>query len=79
MSVLIVNEQAGFNELKDYLDATDGNLASHLRVLESLNYISVKKQFKGRKPNTTYTITPEGRMAFRDHLSALEKLISSTS
>jgi len=75
MSVLSVNEHADFNELKDYLDATDGNLASHLKVLEGLDYISVKKQFMGRKPKTTYTITNTGRKAFRDHLSALEDLI----
>lgn len=78
MSVLMVNEQADFNDLKDYLSATDGNLASHLKVLEGLDYLSVKKQFVGRKPRTSYAITEQGRKAFRDHLSALEALIGST-
>ncbi len=75
MSVLIVNEHYDFNSLKEALDVTDGNLASHLKALEEKNMIRVNKQFIGRKPNTSYSITEEGRQAFRDHLRNLEELI----
>jgi len=79
MSVLLVNEHADFNDLKAYLEVTDGNLASHLRSLEALEYILVKKQFMGRKPRTTYFITPVGREAFTQHISALEQLINTAT
>ena len=75
MSVLIVNETLSFNSLKELLDMTDGNLATHLRALEEQGYVSVKKQFVGRKPNTTYSATPPGRQAFTEHLNALEDFI----
>lgn len=75
MSLLMVNEKLDFNTLKEMLDVTDGNLASHLSALEKSEYISVFKQFIGKKPKTTYSVTPEGRKAFNEHLDALEKLI----
>ncbi len=75
MSLLMVNEKLDFNALKDLLDVTDGNLASHLSALEKSGYISVHKQFVGKKPRTTYSVTQEGRKAFNEHLEALEKLI----
>lgn len=75
MSVLVVNDSYDFNSLKEALNVTDGNLASHLKALEENGLITVSKQFLGKKPNTVYTITPEGRKLFRDHLKALEDLI----
>ncbi|WP_266204720.1 winged helix-turn-helix domain-containing protein [Pontibacter kalidii] len=77
MSVLMVEEKADFNTLKDTLQLTDGNLASHLRALEEAEYLRVEKQFVGRKPNTTYHATDAGREAFKSHLDALEQLILS--
>lgn len=78
MSILMVNESADFNMLKELLGVTDGNLASHTKALESENYIRIEKQFIGKKPNTRYSATAEGKQAFKDHLDALEKLISKT-
>lgn len=75
MSALVVNEKLSFNELKEYLDLTDGNLASHLKALEKEQFISVNKSFVGRKPNTDYSITKSGILAFDTHLKALENLI----
>jgi DNA-binding HxlR family transcriptional regulator len=77
MSVLAVNDKLDFNTLKEYLDLTDGNLASHLKGLEKEGFIAVKKAFIGRKPNTTYYMTKGGKKAFDDHLKALEKLIKA--
>jgi predicted ArsR family transcriptional regulator len=75
MSVLMVNESVDFVTLKELLDITDGNLASHLMALEKNNLIGVRKQFIGRVPNTRYQATEEGKMAFREHLDYLAKLI----
>jgi DNA-binding HxlR family transcriptional regulator len=75
MSILIVNEHISFNELKQLLELTDGNLASHLSTLEQAQYISVQKAFIGKKTNTTYSITDLGKQAFKAHLDALEKMI----
>lgn len=78
MSVLVVNDSADFNTIKELLDITDGNLASHLKALEKEEIILVKKQFVGRKPNTSYSVTDTGRKAFQAHIDALEKLINPT-
>ncbi|HHM20783.1 MAG TPA: transcriptional regulator [Bacteroidetes bacterium] len=75
MSVLMVNEWVGFNTLKEMLGLTDGNLASHLKVLEKEKYVKLKKEFIGRKPHTSYRATAAGRKAFSDHLKALEALL----
>lgn len=75
MSALMVNDRLEFNALKELLNVTDGNLASHTKALEKNQYIEIKKQFIGKKPNTTYSITPMGRKLFSEHIEALEKLI----
>jgi len=77
MSALAVNDRLDFNTLKEYLDVTDGNLASHLKALEKEEFIGVEKSFVGRKPNTKYFMTKEGKTAFEDHLKILESLVRS--
>lgn len=77
MSTLMVNEEMNFNELKELIDVTDGNLATHLKTLEENGYIKVQKGFVGRKTNTTYSVTKAGEKAFKIHLEALEKMIRS--
>lgn len=75
MSILMVNDSADFNMLKELLDLTDGNLASHLKALEGIGYVQSAKQFVGRKPNTQYCITEQGRESFKEHIDALEALL----
>lgn len=75
MSVLVVNDWVSYKELKNLLDLTDGNLASHVTALEKLDYLEVKKQFIGKKPLTTYRITKTGKISFEQHIEGLEKLI----
>ncbi|QYJ67576.1 winged helix-turn-helix domain-containing protein [Flavobacterium litorale] len=75
MSILVVNEYADFTTLKELLGVTDGNLASHAKALEAEEYITIEKQFVGKKPNTRYIATKVGKQAFKDHIDALEKLI----
>ena len=77
MSILSVNEWISYKEVKNLLDLTDGNLASHIQALEKINFLEIKKQFIGKKPSTTYRITVIGKNAFKDHLSGLEKLINN--
>jgi DNA-binding HxlR family transcriptional regulator len=77
MSALMVNAQINFNELKELLNITDGNLASHLKTLEESTFVKVHKGFIGKKTNTTYAITKNGEKAFKTHLTALEKMIGS--
>ncbi|MGB3947207.1 MAG: transcriptional regulator [Bacteroidia bacterium] len=75
MSILMVNDWVEFGTLKEMLDITDGNLASHISALEKIEYVEIKKQFIGKKPNTTYAVTKAGKKAFNEHLDALEKLL----
>jgi len=77
MSALMVNDMVDFNALKELLELTDGNLASHLKALEQQEIIVVSKQFVGRKPSTTYQATDNGKNLFRQHLAALEELIGN--
>jgi len=77
MSALLVNTEVNFNDLKELIQVTDGNLASHLKTLEESGYLKVKKGFIGRKTNTTYSVTRAGEKAFKAHLDALEKMIRS--
>lgn len=77
MSALAVNESLDFSSLKEYLDVTDGNLATHIKKLEQEGFISVSKSFIDNKPNTRYAMTREGKKAFEDHLKVLEQIINS--
>lgn len=77
MSILYVNSPSSYNTLKESLEATDGNLASHLKNLEKLEYISVNKSFIDRKPNTDYAITETGKTAFENHISTLEQILKN--
>lgn len=78
MSVLLVNDWVGFNEMKELLNLSDGNIASHITALEKLGYVHVRKEFKGKKPLTSYAVTVPGKKAFERHLNALEKLINTS-
>ena len=75
MSALMVNDQLDFSSLKEFLDVTDGNLATHLKALEKEAFVESKKSFIDRKPNTAYRATAAGRAAFEEHLRILERLI----
>ncbi len=75
MSMLMVNDWMDYNEIKEKLNLTDGNLASHITGLEKLNFIEVRKRFVGKKTNTSYKATRAGKKAFQEHINALEKLL----
>ena len=75
MSILSVNSWVSYKEIKDLLEVTDGNLASHVQSLEKIKYLEIKKQFIGKKPLTTYKVTKMGKEAFEKHIEGLEKLL----
>lgn len=77
MSALAVNDTLDFTSLKEFLEVTDGNLATHLKKLEKEDFIGVEKSFIDRKPNTKYYMTTEGKQAFENHLKVLEQIIKS--
>jgi len=63
VSALAATDTLGFNELKDLIGATDGNLSVHARKLEEARYITCTKSFEGRLPRTEYRLSPAGRQA----------------
>ncbi|MBN2244803.1 MAG: transcriptional regulator [Candidatus Aminicenantes bacterium] len=75
MSILMVSQEAEFNYLKEKLKLTDGNLSTHLSLLEKEKFIKIKKKFVKKKPKTVCQITETGRKAFEDYLNDLEKII----
>ena len=75
VSALAVNGALSFSELKEILDATDGNLSTHARRLEEAGYIVCTKDFDGRAPRTEYSLTPQGRAEFESYLGHMEALI----
>ena len=75
MSTLLALGQADFRLLKETLGLTDGNLSTHLALLEERGYVKVTKEFRGRKPHTSAQPTDSGREAFHNYLSALERII----
>lgn len=75
VSALAVNDSLTFNELKELLAVTDGNLSVHARKLEAAGYIACKKSFDGRVPRTEYRITAAGRRALEKHLAHLTAVI----
>lgn len=76
MSILMVNEQVSYNRLKELLGVTDGNLASHIKALEKLEYISISKTFLNKKPHTSYDVSDLGRLSFKKHINALENMLN---
>jgi DNA-binding HxlR family transcriptional regulator len=75
MTLLYHHKEASFNYLKQAMKTSEGNLATHLKTLESVGYIKVIKKFIKRKPQTSYQLTKKGKEAYERYLSILEKLL----
>jgi len=75
VSALAVEESLTFNELKERLDTSDGNLSVHARRLEEAGYVEIQKSFEGRIPRTDYRLTETGRQALQRYLDHMEALI----
>lgn len=79
MSILMAKEEAEFNYLKERLRLSDGNLSTHLGILENERYIKIQKKFVKKKPKTLCQLTEKGRQAFFEYLNTLEKVIKNIS
>jgi DNA-binding HxlR family transcriptional regulator len=77
ISALAVNESLTFNDLKNLVKTTDGNLSVHARKLEDAGYVACKKSFDGRTPKTEYRLTTTGRRALEQYLNHMEALIKT--
>ena len=77
VSALAVNERLTFNELKQLLHTSDGNVSVHARKLEDAGYLACTKSFDGRVPRTDYKLTAAGRKALERYLSHMEALIQA--
>lgn len=75
MSLLMIQDGVDYNDMKNDLGVTDGNLASHIKYLEKDELIRIEKSFKGKKPNTKYYATEKGKTTFKKHIEILEKII----
>ena len=75
LSALVVQESLSFTELRDLLETTDGNLSVQARRLETAGYVVCDKRFEGRKPKSTYRLSPEGRAALEEYLEKLSSLL----
>ncbi len=78
MSALAVRDELTFTELKALFEVSDGNLSAHARKLEEAEYLSCTKSFEGRRPKTTYRLTPRGRQALNRYLDHVEAVIRAT-
>jgi DNA-binding HxlR family transcriptional regulator len=77
VSALAVNDALSFNDLKNLLKTTDGNLSVHARKLEEARYVACKKSFAGRVPRTEYRLTALGRQALEQYLEEMARLIEA--
>lgn len=75
MSLLAASPQLSFTELRDTLAMTDGNITAHARTLHEAGYIAVTKAFQGGRQVTSYSLTPEGRIAFANYINLLEQIV----
>lgn len=75
LNALGQREKMEFGHLRALLDATDGNLATHLNVLEKAEYVEIGKDFVGKKPRTRVALTAKGRKALRAHVAYLRSVL----
>ena len=75
MSALAGTAELSFTELRDTLDMTDGNLTTHIRILQEEGFISVAKSYQNNRSLTTCSLTKAGRKAFAGYIDLLEQIV----
>ena len=75
MSALAARGELAFNELKELLSVTDGNLSVHADVLVRAGLVAVRREFVGKKPRTTFVLTTEGKTRFKEYVKELEEMV----
>ncbi len=79
LNALSARDKMEFGELKTMLEATDGNLATHLAALEKASYVEITKDFVGKKPRTRIALTTKGRQALRQHVAYLRSVLDGVA
>ena len=77
VSALAVNDTLTFNEVKEIVNTSDGNISVHARKLEEAGYLISRKYFVGRIPRTDFSLTAAGRRAFEKYLGHMESLVKN--
>jgi len=77
LSLLVTADEADFTWLRDKTGSTDGNLGAQMLKLEEAGYVAMEKRFAGRKPQTVYRMTPQGRSALTSYIAALKHLLGA--
>jgi DNA-binding MarR family transcriptional regulator len=75
MSMLAASAELSFTELRDMLEMTDGNLTTHMRMLQEAGYVAIAKSYRNRRPLTTVSLTAAGRQAFANYVALLEQIV----
>jgi predicted ArsR family transcriptional regulator len=76
IAYLINRQECDYTTLKKTLNLSDGHMTTHMRVLLSKEYISMKKEFIKNKPKTTYSITQKGKEKFKKYIETLKIIIN---
>ncbi|MBM7614466.1 transcriptional regulator [Alkaliphilus hydrothermalis] len=64
-----------FNEIKENLELTSGNLSVQLKNLEEAGFIKIFKKIKDNKPETTVSLTTAGLRGLNEYIEEMENLI----
>jgi DNA-binding MarR family transcriptional regulator len=76
LTYLYVVESTDYVFLLRLTGLTWGNLSTHLTKLEEAGYVAMTKEFKGKKPHTTISLTKQGRTAFREYKTSLQRVLN---
>lgn len=76
VSMLMAVESADFTYIREKTGATAGNLSVQIEKLRTAGYIEVEKGYRGKIPQTTCKITPQGITAFESYIEALRSYIT---
>jgi DNA-binding HxlR family transcriptional regulator len=74
-TLLAGRKEWSFQDLKAELGMSDGNLITHLRTLGTAGYVQETRDDTGKRPRTTYQLTPAGRKAFKAYVDVLESIV----
>ena len=77
MTYLYVVDNIDFVYLKRMTGMSWGNLSTHLTKLEEGGYISLRKSFQDKKPNTMIELTDDGRKAFRRYKDGMQQALGN--
>jgi len=74
MMILSGTDSADFTFLEKTLGLTKGNLSAHMARLEAADYVEVTKTFRGKMPNTSYRLTPQGHSGLSAYWEAIDDI-----